>query len=91
MDESDKRKGIGGFFDHLSKATQKPLFGLGVGLLSGNPQQGFRNAQSLSRDQNSLLKDDESLREVVALVLSLAKENKTENQIFEEVKNRRPQ
>jgi len=46
------RGGIGGFFDHIEKATQSPLFGLGVGLLSGDPQQGFQNARSLSNDKS---------------------------------------
>lgn len=57
--------GIGGLFDRIEQATQSPLFGLGVGLLSGSPQQGFQNARSLSRDKRFGSEDSVSMERLI--------------------------
>ncbi len=46
-------RAIGGFFDRLNAASQTPAFGLGIGFLQGDPQQGLQNAVSLAQAQRA--------------------------------------
>jgi len=50
------RSGIGGILDRINQASATPAFGLGIGLLSGSPQQGFANAQNARAMQNNELR-----------------------------------
>ena len=49
---SAPRKAASGFFERINNAAATPAFGLGLGLLQGDPQGGMRNAFFLTQAAN---------------------------------------
>lgn len=78
------QQALGGLFNRVNQASSTPAFGLGMGLLSGNPQAGFQNAARASQMQQNKAAQERALKQRQAAAQQSAEQRAIENRRAEE-------